>query len=109
MTAPTWALELAKEKTTCPRCEAKPSEDCKTMGGNESGVHAARTDPLVEAYEQGRKSGTEGNSSLYEEGMPAPRDYAKTGETEPQALVEPNEGLLQPGPSDPDPIGHTYV
>lgn len=109
MTAPTWALELAKEKTACPRCEAKPSEDCKTMGGNDAGVHAARTDPLEKAYELGRKSATEGNSSLYEDGMPAPRDYASTGETEPQALVNPNEGLQQPEPSEPDPIGKSYV
>jgi hypothetical protein len=50
-------IGVEAKKLVCPRCEAKPSEDCKTISGQKTDLHAARWKPLGAAYDAGWHAG----------------------------------------------------
>ena len=46
--------QLAIQYMVCPRCEARPGEECETLSGEEAHrTHSSRVKPLALAYNKG--------------------------------------------------------
>lgn len=47
---------IAKDFTVCPRCEAQPTKDCKSVPtGKKTGLHMSRLAPVIYGYNLGRE------------------------------------------------------
>jgi hypothetical protein len=50
---------VAQDRVVCPRCEAKPGEECESLSGDEARqMHTSRVQPLMQAYVMGHDDAT---------------------------------------------------
>lgn len=51
------AEQVAVATLICPRCEARPGDGCESLSGAKAKTHTSRYQPLLDAYEAGRRAG----------------------------------------------------